>query len=51
VPRRIPEAERLATELAARETAHTHRRAPVRGQFTTADARTTLATLYPPILV
>jgi hypothetical protein len=49
--RRIPDAETLAGELAAWETDHNQRRAPVRWQFTTADARTKLVKLYPTIPV
>jgi hypothetical protein len=49
--RRIPDATTLATELVAWESAHNQRRAPVHWQFTTADARTKLATLYPTIPV
>lgn len=49
--RRIPDAATLVSELAAWETAHNQRRAPVRWQFTTADARTKLAKLYPAIPV
>src|SRR4051794_33692744 len=49
--RRIPDIESLATELRAWERAHNERRQPVRWQFTTADARTKLAKLYPTIPV
>jgi hypothetical protein len=49
--RRIPDIDTLATELAAWETAHNDRRAPVRWQFTTTDARTKLVQLYPTIPV
>jgi hypothetical protein len=49
--RRLSDRDTLARELAAWEAAHNDRRAPVRWQFTTADARTKLAKLYPPIPV
>jgi hypothetical protein len=49
--RRIPDLTTLQTELTAWESSHNDRRAPVRWQFTTADARTKLARLYPTILV
>jgi hypothetical protein len=49
--RRIPDIPTLGSELAAWETAHNDRHAPVRWQFTTADARTKLAKLYPTIPV
>lgn len=49
--RRIPDIETLTTELTAWETDHNDRRRPVQWQFTTADARTKLAKLYPTIPV
>jgi hypothetical protein len=49
--RRIPDIATLATELAAWKTAHNARQAPVRWQFTTADARTKLVKLCPTIPV
>ena len=49
--RRIPDRATLSAELAAWETAHNDHRAPVRWQFTSADARTKLAKLYPTIPV
>jgi hypothetical protein len=49
--RRIPDTATLADELTAWETTHNDRRLPVRWQFTTADARTKLAKLYPTIPV
>jgi DDE superfamily endonuclease len=49
--RRIPNTATLAGELAAWETAHNDRRVPVRWHFTTGDARTKLAKLYPTIPV
>jgi hypothetical protein len=49
--RRLPDIETLATELTAWETTHNDRHAPVRWQFTTTDARTKLAKLYPTIPV
>lgn len=49
--RRISDAATLANELAAWEIAHNGRRAPVHWHFTTTDARTKLAKLYPTILV
>jgi hypothetical protein len=44
---RIPEAGRLQYELAAWETARNERKATVKWQFQTADARTKLKRLYP----
>ena len=49
--RRIPDLPTLQTELAAWKSAHNDCRAPVRWQFTTSDARTKLAKLYPTVPV
>ena len=45
--RRIPDADLLATEIAAWEARRNARQTPIEGRFTTADARIKLKHLYP----